>query len=358
MISTPRRNLPLEWLKLLASILVIFLHVEFPGKAGDAIECIARFAVPLFFAVSGYYSYLSDRRSIAKRIRRIFRLLVIASVLYMLPDLFRVITTGNSVIGYLMYCLTPRSLTTAAFLNESPFMYHLWYLYAVLEVYIVFYFYTLIAGKENETNYAPLYYIGTILLLLRAQALLFGMLEGKRVNHDLYRNALFFGMPMFAMGLFLRQYQELIVSRLSLNWKKAAGLILLGVLFSELQYFTVGESELPAGMLIAVPALFLAVQSREVRKEPSAVSCTLAAIAGSASQTVYIIHLLVPQILESCARSGSSLCRSIVNSDSVLPAAVALISLVTALAWAGVKLAVRKRLPSRKAKQAGAPGKG
>ena len=52
-----KNNTP-ELLKLFASYMVVFVHVIFSGYIGVAAETLARFAVPFFFLISGFYSYL------------------------------------------------------------------------------------------------------------------------------------------------------------------------------------------------------------------------------------------------------------------------------------------------------------
>ncbi len=50
-----QENLFLYAMKFIAAMAVITLHTRFPGKAGEAIDAIARFSVPFFFALSGKY---------------------------------------------------------------------------------------------------------------------------------------------------------------------------------------------------------------------------------------------------------------------------------------------------------------
>ena len=56
--------------------MVVFIHVLFYGKLGVVIDALARFAVPFFFLVSGYYSYQIPCEKIKKRIRKILILLM------------------------------------------------------------------------------------------------------------------------------------------------------------------------------------------------------------------------------------------------------------------------------------------
>ena len=56
-----KQNECLNFFKGIACILVVSLHVRFPVEAVDGvIQCIARFAVPLFFMISGYYCCFED----------------------------------------------------------------------------------------------------------------------------------------------------------------------------------------------------------------------------------------------------------------------------------------------------------
>lgn len=58
-----QRNQTLECCRILAAVFVVFLHVPFPGTVGKTVNCLARFAVPLFFAISGWFSYGAEGES-------------------------------------------------------------------------------------------------------------------------------------------------------------------------------------------------------------------------------------------------------------------------------------------------------
>lgn len=79
-------NYCMDFLKGLACIFVVFIHVKFPGDFGQAVQAIARFAVPFFFMVSGYYYFRPDYQGIIgggqKNIAYIQDLLLCLFVLY------------------------------------------------------------------------------------------------------------------------------------------------------------------------------------------------------------------------------------------------------------------------------------
>ena len=71
---TARRNLTLELCKLIAACFVVFIHVPFPAPAGEWVLCLARFAVPMFFAISGWYSYGAAPNKLLHRMVRVLAL--------------------------------------------------------------------------------------------------------------------------------------------------------------------------------------------------------------------------------------------------------------------------------------------
>ena len=55
-------NDKLDLWKCVAIYSVIFIHILLPGQIGVAVNCLARFAVPLFFLSAGFFSWRSMRR--------------------------------------------------------------------------------------------------------------------------------------------------------------------------------------------------------------------------------------------------------------------------------------------------------
>lgn len=54
--TKPRSRIQsLECFRLIASMLVVFIHCEGSGEFGSIMNCLARVAVPFFFIVSGYF---------------------------------------------------------------------------------------------------------------------------------------------------------------------------------------------------------------------------------------------------------------------------------------------------------------
>lgn len=79
--KTGGRNSSLDLVKGIACVFVVFMHCEFPGRLGILVQCVARFCVPFFFMVSGYFCYreegITDYR---KKIRHIAVITLTASL--------------------------------------------------------------------------------------------------------------------------------------------------------------------------------------------------------------------------------------------------------------------------------------
>ena len=70
MSTSKLRYASLDVLKGLACIGVILAHCSFPGLTGKVVLYIAKFNVPIFFMISGYFLYSTDPSRISERLER------------------------------------------------------------------------------------------------------------------------------------------------------------------------------------------------------------------------------------------------------------------------------------------------
>ena len=90
--STKARNRTIDILRLTAAFAVICLH-NFSGSgvwAGETIVTLSRFAVPLFFLFSGYFSAGFSRKRKLWQVLRIFTLTLLSNLAYLALVLSRV----------------------------------------------------------------------------------------------------------------------------------------------------------------------------------------------------------------------------------------------------------------------------
>lgn len=312
-----QRNQSMEYCKLIASFFVVFLHVPFPGAFGKVVCCLARFAVPMFFAISGYFSFQASPRKLAKRFGRILLLELAGIVLHVLWRCFQEVYWG----GDLRYCLTallpqPEALVKWLLLNVDPYAGHLWYLSAAAACYGILWAYS-----HFFPGYRPLYILSACLLAAHFAMAEFSGLLGISVDFPFYRNAVFFGLPMFVMGIALREYRERILNRLAPAGKTLALLLAGGVALSLAERQIFGPYDLHIGTVVTAAALILLTTVYPKVRLGSG-------IPGSLSTTIYLIHLIV---YDACKLFVP------VEGTWLMPILTVLLSLLAAVAWEAVK---------------------
>jgi len=187
------RNSMLDSLKGLACILITFIHIPFPDRFGVAVDAIASSTVPLFMLISGYYAFACDEDTLKRRMVRIFRLTVLALVLYALFSLVFAVLSGT-VSEFFNGIFNLKNLAAVLFLQDFDAVRagHLWFLPGLALSYGAL----LILQKKGPGR--PVFKLLLILILL--------MLTVSTVVRTLdesshYRNNfLIYAMPYFLLG--------------------------------------------------------------------------------------------------------------------------------------------------------------
>lgn len=281
-----QRNGTLDLLKLLASYMVVFIHVLFYGKVGDVVDALARFAVPLFFAVSGFYSYEITPKQIKKRISHILRLIGLAVTVYVLWQVLPFILLQNTqeLAKYFGRFLGIERLLRLLVFNMPIYNPHLWYLFEILYVYIIYYFVTVFKVRKW------IIYVTSILLLV-LHIFLGEILSLFKIDVSVrfVRNFALMGIPFFGLGLLLKSYERKL-----LNTPNYVIVILLVIGFLEtiLSRFFVDKNELYIGSLFLLLAIVI-IFTKYPNIEYPPVLLSLA----SCSTYIYIFHPLVSEVI-------------------------------------------------------------
>lgn len=287
------RNRSVDILRMLAACSVVFIHYRLPGEAGIACRALARFAVPLFFAISGYYCADAIPIHLRKKMWSILRIAFVSCVLYLIWGSYRASAAEAGVVAYLATTFSLRNVAKLVFLNICPVSGHLWYLFAMLTVYLI-----VITGRvirPRSETLRSLYPLGvaTFAMLLMLDLFTSGM--GIHVSYMVYRNGLFMGLPMFLMGNAIRRNVN-EKDWLLADARKAALVAVTGVPLALLQEFGIGKSELPVGSIMTALGLLCLAVNR-----PRPYSKILRGFArlplADASLAVYVIHIMVAQAL-------------------------------------------------------------
>ncbi len=207
MIDTKKRNISFDVLKAICAFLVICIHTPFPGEIGRYINALTRIAVPLFFMISGFlfcnakYNQKDEKQYLLKQLKSIFRIIIIANVIYFLFYMVLSIVQGNHLLQYISSVINIKSIVELLVFNESPFAIHLWYLNAYLYVIIIQLFLC------RHPKYNKWILAATPIFLL--MDLIFGkyslVLLNREFPYILVRNWLCVGLPFFNIGTILRK---------------------------------------------------------------------------------------------------------------------------------------------------------
>ena len=107
----------------------------------------------------------------------------------------------------------------------------------------------------------------------------------------LYRNGILLGLPMFSLGIFIREYRDKILETYRLSTSRLVLLLILGMIASVIQWRGMGVMELPFGTLLEVVALILLLDSTPVVMGSGKWACLVASKFGELSTYIYISHL-------------------------------------------------------------------
>lgn len=191
------RNYSIDTLKLICAIFVIFIHTPQPEVWSKYITPLMRCAVPIFFMISGYFSYgkknLAD--TIHKRIIEQIKIFSWGFILYFIIHL---------IMGWKVQCNVPYTLL----FNFIPNNYaHLWYILAYIYVLIVMLF------VDKYNLYKILFCCVPILLIVALSIGAYSeILIGRSFALIYTRNWLLTGLPFFALGMMIKLIERPLMS--------------------------------------------------------------------------------------------------------------------------------------------------
>jgi len=260
-----KQNDKLDLLKCIAIYGVVFLHILLPGKTGVIVNCLARVGVPLFFLSAGYYSWRSDRTTMARRAFRTGKLLVGTCLALTVLGTALAVRGGSGITGYLAGRISLGAAKEFLIyqLLPLPYSWPLWFLGALFLIYCLWWGLTVLLG--DKISYDALAVLAAVLLAIHLGLGEVRYLLGGTVNGLLVRNAWLDGIPFFLLGLWMRQHRDW--------WEQApAGRLWLGVLVGAA--LALGERWLTDFMdvhvgtvLMALSLMGVAVNAPEVRSE-------------------------------------------------------------------------------------------
>ncbi|MDO4272389.1 MAG: acyltransferase [Eubacteriales bacterium] len=290
------RNQLLDAVKAVSAYFVVLLHIRFPGRTGEVINVLARFAVPFFFMVSGYFCYNVHGKSLSRlpgKIKHVLFLTVLSYPFYILWQCVQRSIEGKDLSAWLGK-LTEGEHIKEFFLynNSSPVKWHLWFLPALLYCYLLF------AVAEKLRIHKIAYVLIPVLLaghFWMEEACAF---TGNSYETMEFRNYLYTGFPFFMTGHLIHRYEGVLREKLSGVYLTAG--ILCGALLSVAEYFRFGILELFVGSVILSVSVFLGAVLQGSR-EAGRLTEFFGEIGGKYAFFIYLFHLAVADVVKDLA---------------------------------------------------------
>ncbi len=298
------RNTTLNFFELLGACCVCLIHLGFPTAIGTAINTVGRFAVPLFFTVSGYYLLKEDitkdtlRTKLKNRILKLIKLLSISIIIYVILGILQAKFGSNSIgiSNWFKETFAWKQVIKFVFLNACEIGSINWFMFALIYCYLLIYAFANIAINNK---FIP--YIFAILAIIRipleivltaTNANLFGV---DLSYHWLYRNWFFFGMPFVSFGIILKRKE---LSLMNINFKIIIVLFVVGVILSPIEYLYMNRQfnhgfELYYGSIILV----FAIMCLSVKKPNLFLNSKLISNSSKYTMFIYIYHKAVITVM-------------------------------------------------------------
>ena len=305
-------------MKFIACLFVITIHAPFPGLFGEIIGCIARFAVPFFFAVSGRYllgdsdpDVISDADDIRRRTHRaLIKLLRITGIVYCIYLSFSLLVhlfKGYSFIDWLSEKFNAFEAMNFVLFNSGRFVYdwsytfdHMWYLFALIYVYVLIY----IFARVLRSWLKPLVIIllGVLFFCELLQTYYPVRLFDISISTwYVVRNWLFIGIPFVLSGIWFGNFVSRKKRELGSNearfffdkLKKAAYIaIIVGIICSFVEHWLIDSKEVYLGSVFIVAGLLFLSETGFSEKFPFSEAGKIA------SGNIYFYHVLILTLID------------------------------------------------------------
>lgn len=286
-------------MKCIACISVVLLHCSLPGRIGQLVCGQARFAVPFFFAISGYYVYDATRDGRAYRVWdkacHIGRYFVVTECIYFIWHLAYSFVDRHFVSGsnewfresFSWYNLFRFFVFQRTFIGDVS-----WFLAALFLCYCA----TWLIARCNLWRMScwliPVLFAINVLI-----ADIVPVYIGVDIEWYWISNFLLLGWPSFAMGYWICLERERLIAISGRIW----GMILIGSFALNVveTLFTKGEEFYVSSALTAMAAIVLCLQYPVVAETGR--NELLRHIGKYLSFSVYIFHPIIRDIFQMIA---------------------------------------------------------
>lgn len=218
------------------------MHCEFPGTFGFFMNSLARFGVPLFFSISGFFLYYfgitkeTIRLKLRKRIIKILSLLLFSFAIYFLLGLFTSCFGKNSisVTTYLKETFHWKKLILLVVCNDPLTNGINWFMIALLFSYFIIYLFPNLFLKHDLFLYIisslTVFWIIFRIIAITFNLELFGF---SLMTGHFYQSWYACGLLFVSLGMILKKKSNII--------EKIPTLIVVIILFASLSLMVIEQ---------------------------------------------------------------------------------------------------------------------
>ena len=213
------KNTCLLFFECIACISIIFIHAGFPGTFGEIMNAFARFGVPLFFVVSGFFminpnmTSVELRQKLVKRIKRVGFLLLFSFLIYFILGALDSMTGSDrmSFSEYLSHYYDWKNLLLLVICNNPLTHVINWFMIAMIFSYLIIYIFP---NAFIKNKYVPIilsslllfWYVLKIIMSLSG-LMIFDIPAG---NEIFYRSWYANGLLFISLGIVLKRLESLL----------------------------------------------------------------------------------------------------------------------------------------------------
>ena len=280
--SEKKINHSLNFIKVISLFAVICIHCLLfeIGTEGLVIDALARFAVPIFFMLAGFFSFYNNDDAKAyttykRRINKLIKILVIGSILYFVGMVYL-------QWDWLLSVLNLDALFGLIIFDITPFGYHLWFIQALIYCYILFCLLIRFQVKPNILyKFIPISLLACLFIGECCTK------AGFEFTFEYYRNFLLMGLPFFTLGYLIHDKKDILMENTSNSFLIAFAIF--GFLLTFLEVLVVGKLDIFCGSIISSVCIFLWCV-----KNPNTLNFkTTEFIGGKLYGLIYVLHVLI-----------------------------------------------------------------
>lgn len=297
-----KRYLSIDCVKGIACIATVIIHYNISGgsipeSVGLAMKTVCRFAVPVFFCVSGFFLSSSAEIDSSKTIQKTLHImkLLLGSALFYACYTYIYCSIDNihwDISAYISEKITATKLIKL-FLTHDPFVYsHLWFLIALIFCYLFVLLFI------NNSNRKIIYYLAPLCLIAYNCMHEFRILPTSITlpemssNIVLYNSFIFRALPAFLSGMILRNHCDKIAA-LKIPNTLLYSLAVFGCILSLIERNIFFEAQFYFGSYITWLSLML-----WAIRNPSNGNSALIHVGRDLSMYVYILHIAVGKVID------------------------------------------------------------